>query len=410
MTAPRPASSRLEAPFRWVLEHPVAVDGVLFGGFAALLALVGIPTLGIGTEGSGWLVFSVPMFVAGAFLRIRTGWATLAIGVLAVVHLLLGFTAVLGDVMIFYALYCATVLGTRRTSRLALVAAFFGAALQSGIMAVAVALNSSWFEAALTFVMTLAGGGAVVGGVWAIGMYQRIRHSRLELLRDQVAQAERDREQRAALAVAAERSRIAREMHDVVAHSLSVIIAQADGGRYVAEQHPERAGEVLGTIGQTGRSALADMRSLLGVLREDTDSSFGPQPGLAELPALITRVEAAGTSVQVETSGELADLPSALGLSAFRIVQEALTNVMKHAGPGAAVRVDVHRRPDVLAIDVVDDGRGHDPDSDGSGHGLTGMNERVSVHGGTLQSGPLPAGGYRVSARIPLSRSGRITA
>src|SRR5699024_9730290 len=162
------------------------------------------------------------------------------------------------------------------------------------------------------------------------------------------------------LAVADERARIAREMHDVVAHSLSVIIAQADGGRFVASQKPEKAAEVLGTIGETGRAALADMRSLLGVLRQEDETSFGPQ------------LRPAGPRGDLELADALEGLPQALGLSVFRLVQEALTNVLKHGGPGSSAAVRIRRDPQQLLIEVLDDGQGTDPASDGQGHGLTG--------------------------------------
>src|SRR5699024_1270915 len=166
------------------------------------------------------------------------------------------------------------------------------------------------------------------------------------------------------LAVADERARIAREMHDVVAHSLSVIIAQADGGRFVASQKPEKAVEVLGTISETGRAALADMRSLLGVLRQEDETSFGPQPGPEMLPDLVERVRAAGLEVDLELDAPLEDLPQALGVSVFRLVQESLTNVLKHAGQGATAAVRSFRTADELVIEVLDDGRGVDPSSD----------------------------------------------
>src|SRR5699024_6526304 len=162
------------------------------------------------------------------------------------------------------------------------------------------------------------------------------------------------------------------EMHDVVAHSLSVIIAQADGGRFVASQKPEKAVEVLGTIGETGRAALADMRSLLGVLRQEDETSFGPQPGPDMLPDLVER----GRDVGLDCDAPVEGLPQALGGSGFRLGQESLTNVLKHAGQGATGALRSFRTADELVIEVLDDGQGVDPGSDGQGHGLTGMRER----------------------------------
>lgn len=396
--APAPTRPRFD-PFRWIVEHPGVVDVVVFGtlvlGTLAMAVLTGIS--------NPWWVFSVPMFAAGMIARTRPGLAALVIGVLATLHFALGIPAVVGDVMIFYALFCATAHGGVRTRRLALAAAFLGALLQAVGLGFLQSPYSGFFEALAFGASMLFFGSIAVLGTWAIGKYQHARLEQLRLARDRAVQAERDREQRAALAVADERARIAREMHDVVAHSLSVIIAQADGGRFVASQDPEAAARVLGTIGTTGRAALADMRSLLGVLRSADDAGFGPQPDLRSLPELLTRVRATGLAVSEEVVGPLDDLQPSLGLSMFRLVQEALTNVLKHAGPGASASVRIHRGPAALSIDVLDDGRGHDPASDGNGQGLTGMRERVALHGGTLLAGPLPAGGFRVSARIPLS-------
>jgi signal transduction histidine kinase len=406
-TAPEAAGSdrrhggrgRVDSPFRWLATHPQTVDVVIFGVCAAFSALSVI------TAGLAGALFSVPMFVAGMFLRSHTGPATLVIGILAVGHFALGAPGIFGDVMIFYALYCANVHGSRRVARLSLIAAFLGCAMQAGWVTVDTwdPEFSSLPGSVATFIGLFLAGSMVLLGIWAVARYQRVRVEQLDMAREQAAQAVREREQRTQLAVADERSRIAREMHDVVAHSLSVIIAQADGGRFVASQHPEKAADVLETIGSTGRAALADMRSLLGVLRGDEDTSFGPQPGLDALDDLVARVDAAGLKVSLEREGDLHSIPQAVSMSSFRLVQEALTNVMKHAGPAASARVEVRRTHAGLAIDVLDDGRGHDPSSDGQGHGLTGMRERVAVFGGELDAGPLPDGGFRVGARIPLS-------
>lgn len=399
----QPDTRLSDTPFRWLADHPHIIDTVVIGAFTAFSAL-GLLISGVGGTGLIWSLFSLPMFVAGFFLRRYPGRATLAIGVLAVGHFLLGTPAILGDMMIFYALYCANVHGSRLVGRLAMSAAFLGCALQAGWVAVD-AWDPEYSSIGLSiaqFIGLFLAGSMVLLGIWAIARYQRVRVEQLDMAREQAEQAVREREQRTQLAVADERSRIAREMHDVVAHSLSVIIAQADGGRFVASQHPEKAADVLETIGSTGRAALADMRSLLGVLRGDEDTSFGPQPGLDALDDLVARVDAAGLRVSLERDGDLAGVPQAVSMSSFRLVQEALTNVMKHAGPAASARVKVRRTHAGLTIDVLDDGRGHDPSSDGQGHGLTGMRERVAVFGGELDAGPLPDGGFRVGARIPL--------
>ncbi|WP_245822983.1 sensor histidine kinase [Brachybacterium avium] len=348
------------------------------------------------------------MVAAGALCRVRPLHGVLVIGGLAVLHLLVNIPVVLGDVMTFYAMFCAVAHGRALVHGLGVAAGMLGVFAQAAFWAID-ALRSPYgspLEALVTFVGLVLIGTITIVAIWALANLQRARLRQLALTRDRAEQALREREHLTALAVADERARIAREMHDVVAHSLSVIIAQADGGRFVAGQKPEKAAEVLGTIGETGRAALADMRSLLGVLRQEDETSFGPQPGPEMLPELVERVRSTGLQIELEIDGSLADLPQALGVSLFRLVQEALTNVLKHAGPGTAAVVRVHRDRQQLTIEVIDDGQGTDPDSDGQGHGLTGMRERMSVFGGSLQAGPLPSRGYRVRATVPLEGIG----
>ena len=394
------ARSGRHDPFRWIIENPGTVDLIGFGA-AALLVLL----FAVGTGSFGWwTLFSVPMVLAGAVCRVRPLLGVIVIGGLAVTHLLLNMPVVLGDAMTFYAMFCAVAYGTPLVHGIGAGAGVLGTLSQSGYWGV-LALRDEYggpMQAAVTFLGLNVVGTITIVAIWALANLQRARVRQLALTRDRAEQAVREREQRTALAVADERARIAREMHDVVAHSLSVIIAQADGGRFVASQKPEKAAEVLGTIGETGRAALADMRSLLGVLRQEDETSFGPQPGPEQLPDLLERVRAAGLEVSLEVDGALEGIPQAVGMSVFRLVQEALTNVLKHAGPGATASVRLHRTAADLTLEVIDDGRGTDPDSDGLGHGLTGMRERMSVFGGTLQSGPLPSRGYRVRATVPL--------
>jgi signal transduction histidine kinase len=240
---------------------------------------------------------------------------------------------------------------------------------------------------------------ALVGGPWATGLAVRLRgdiarsHARL-----QAEQAER--EQRA---VAAERARIARELHDVVSHAISVTVLQARGARRVLDVDPEAARDALDAIEQTNTSALGDMRRLLAVLRdtEDEAAEHAPQPTLARLDGLVTQVRASGVPVEVEVGGAERELPPGVDLSAYRIVQEALTNVIKHAGDArATVRLDYS--DDALTISIADDGT-HAGDGEGSGHGLIGIRERVSVVGGEVEAGPRAGGGFEVRARLPYS-------
>ena len=213
-------------------------------------------------------------------------------------------------------------------------------------------------------------------------------------------QLERDQDARAVRAIAAERARIARELHDVIAHILSVIVVQAAAERRVLATGQESTGEVLESIEQCGRQAMTELRRLLGLLRKsDGEPSLAPQPGLSRLADLVAQVREAGVDIAVHTDGDLAGIPRGLDLSAYRIVQECLTNVLKHA---SARRVEVTLRCQgrFVDIDVTDDGTSAMP-SVPSGFGLLGMRERVTVYGGTVQAGPRPGGGYRVHARLP---------
>jgi signal transduction histidine kinase len=231
---------------------------------------------------------------------------------------------------------------------------------------------------------------------WLLGRIVRARHLRL-------IAAEREQEQRARIAVGDERARIARELHDVVAHSVGVIVVQAEGARRVFEHDPERAREALESIERTARTALADMRRSLGVLRRERDErALAPQPGVDDLPGLIEEARASGLTVELAVEGQRVPLPQALDLSAYRIVQEALTNVIKHAGAARAL-VTVRYLDDELEVEVGDDGAGPPvPAADGSGLGIIGMRERVEAHGGRLHAGAGTDGGFLVRASLPL--------
>jgi signal transduction histidine kinase len=243
--------------------------------------------------------------------------------------------------------------------------------------------------------------GATVVSAWALGTLARTRQDYVTALVEHGARLERDAAQQAEIAAAEERARIAREMHDVVAHGLSVIVVQADGARYAVARHPEEAVTALETIGSTGREALAEMRRLLGLLRRGSASTHGPQPTLATLPELVDEVTAAGMDLRAELPEPLPTVPEGVGLTAYRVVQEALTNVRKHAGPSARTRLTVTCDDGALRVTVADDGRGAAAAEDGRGLGLLGMRERVGLHGGVLDAGPAPGGGYVVTARIP---------
>jgi signal transduction histidine kinase len=251
------------------------------------------------------------------------------------------------------------------------------------------------------------GGIPVLGGLplaaWAIGWGVRSRRAYLGELRARALDAERERDQRAALAVAAERARITRELHDVVAHGLAVIVMQAQGGVAAFAKRPADTLTALDTIVTTGRASLADMRQVLSASGQ-AEVLTAPVPGLAQLHLLIDRVCRAGTAVQLHINGSPRPLPAGVDVSSYRIVQEALTNTMKHAGPDACAQVVVTYESDGLRLEVSDNGVG-EPGPGLAGNGVRGMRERVALLGGELTAGPGPdGGGYLVQARLPLTR------
>jgi signal transduction histidine kinase len=216
-----------------------------------------------------------------------------------------------------------------------------------------------------------------------------------------------DRERAAHDAVIDERARIARELHDAVAHAMSVMVVQAGAARTVIDRDPDAARSAMARVEETGREGLTEMRRLIGILTDPgTGADRAPQPGLAQLEALLETIRGAGVPVEAVTRGQPRPLPPSADLTAYRVVQEALTNVVKHAG-GAHARVLLDWNPDALVIEVADDGRGGDADVSGGhglGHGLIGMRERVALYGGSLETGGRPGGGFAVQVRLPLGK------
>jgi signal transduction histidine kinase len=243
----------------------------------------------------------------------------------------------------------------------------------------------------------------MVAGVYVLGLHMRTRRAYLRSVEERAARLERERDNEVKVAMAAERARIARELHDVVAHNVSVIVVQADGASYAIDTDIGRARQALDTISSTGRLALAEMRRLLGVLRETDDAgAFAPQPGVAQLDDLVEQVRASGLAVTYQVDGTPAAMSEGRQLTVYRIVQEALTNTLKHGGPLVNVSVRLRYARDALEIHVDDDGRGAAAPDDGRGHGLAGMRERVAVYGGTVRAAPRPGGGFQVVALIPV--------
>jgi signal transduction histidine kinase len=244
--------------------------------------------------------------------------------------------------------------------------------------------------------------GMVVAAL-AVGLAIRSRRAQVAGLRERASALEQQRDQQAALAVARERSRIAREMHDIVTHNLSVMVALADGAVYAAEKSPERATAAMRQSAETGRAALADMRRFLGVLRADEpDALRHPQPGLGQLETLVQQVRAAGLPTELRLTGDQDAASAGAQLTAYRLVQESLTNTLKHTAPGARAFVSVHVTDRTLELDIRDDGRALPRPPGHVGQGLGGMRERAAAYGGRLTAGPQPLGGWRVAAVLDL--------
>lgn len=267
----------------------------------------------------------------------------------------------------------------------------------------------------MTYVLSAVSGPVRVGGwsehvvvavvlvaVWGAGRSLRLRRAYLEELKDRAARLERAHAADTRAARAEERSRIARELHDVVAHHVSVMTVQAAAARRVLAADPDLAREALSAIEHTGRMAMTEMRNIVGVLRTDARAELGPQPGVRDLPALVEQMREAGLPTQLLIEGEPRPMPAGVDLATYRLVQEGLTNSLRHAGSDAKAVVTIRYDPRELDVRVEDDGRGVVEVSRRSGHGLVGIRERVALYGGILSIGPLPGGGFEVRARFPL--------
>ncbi len=243
--------------------------------------------------------------------------------------------------------------------------------------------------------------------MWLVGNAIRSRQLRADAFADRATRLEREREQATREAVAAEHARIARELHDVVAHSVSVMVVQAGAARHILSKSPQQADEALRAVESSGREAMAELRHLLGLLNQDDDQvALAPQPGLDQLDSLVRRVGEAGLPVTLHVEGRTRPLPPGLDLAAYRVVQEALTNALKYAGL-ARTDVILDYREDELKIEVLDDGPGRSAAAGtGAGHGLVGMRERLALYGGTLEAGPRLERGYAVRAWLPLDGVG----
>ena len=346
-------------------------------------------------DGSPWaltlfaVAWTLPLFARRRF-PVAAPAATL---------ILLGVQVAIWDHSVPYSFgaYMMALIATSQFGLLGLtVRGLAGAALTALVIAFAVLRNPEGDAADVVFVT------AIAAVAWLIGFAFYERNRRTVELTERAERAERARDSEARAAAAEERARIAREMHDVVAHSLSVMVVQAEAAEAMLDADPERARQPLAAVQETGRGALTELRRMLGVLREMADEgpALAPQPGLSGLDELARQVREAGLPVSVRVEGEPRPLSPGIDLSAYRIVQEGLTNALKHAGPATA-EVVVRYGPRDLVLEVRDDGRGRAA-SNGGGHGLLGMRERVALYGGDLTAGPRPEGGFALTARLPL--------
>ena len=392
-------SPQLERLSAWLRDHPLAVDAGLAVLFFAFFSVV----MGAGSGSGDAAVFGLLLSVPLVWRRRAPVAAASAVVLLGLLQLALVSAPLLpADVAALVMVYSLAAYAPRWASRAGLAVGLVAAGLA------ALRYYSSVYEPASLVVMAGAIGVTVVAA-WALGDLRRARVQQVAGLEERARLLELERDQEMRLAATAERARIAREMHDVVAHSLSVVIAQADGGRYAGQADPAAATSALEQISATGRQALTDMRSLLGVLREDGGQEFAPQPDVAAIDRLVADVQASGLDVDLIVEGAPVAMPAGPQLAAYRIVQESLTNVLKHAGPASRAWVRLHWRPDALEVAVLDDGRGaaaavaeeDGPVPSAPGHGLLGMRERAELHGGRLTAAPRHGGGFGVQAVLP---------
>ena len=373
-------------------EHPVATDRVL----TAVLTVVSVAGLWLvswsktaqyRTPDAGGVLLTLAIVVPLLWRRQRPGLVLVISGTALLGYDAVGYSSGLAWLACYWAVYSYAVYRRQRD-------AYWPLAVWVAEIVAHLALPARGSGATQTALIFLG----VTAVVWIRG----------DAVRSGLVEAERQRELRARQAVADERTRIARELHDVVSQALGVIVMQAGGAGSVPVLEEPDAKAVLATIEQTGRQAFAEMRRLVGVLREDDEEAvLAPQPTVGEIPALLARLASAGLDVDLEIEGTRLEASAGVELSAYRIVQEALTNTLKHSGAGHAT-VRLSWSPDHLEVEVSDDGPAADAAApppvlaDSGGKGLVGMRERVLLYGGELEAGPSPHGGYRVAARLPL--------
>jgi signal transduction histidine kinase len=371
---------------RFEFRHWVAVDVA-----AAALMIVAVsvrPPAGAPGVTTHIPVDVALVCVAAIAVAVRRRWPLLALAVSAVaeVAVTLAAPALARDALLAMALVTYTVARVKPAfpARIALLSGLITIALAAILSPGSGSVPFAFGSASVTFVLAAAEA-ALVSAAWAIGRAMR--------------SAAVYNERHARATVQEERLRIARELHDVVAHSMSVIAVQAGVGHFVIRDRPEEAEKALAVIETTSRESLTEMRRLLDMLREERPGDLLPAPGLADLPELVDQTRRAGLEVELAIAGEPRELPAGEDLAAFRVVQEALTNVLKHSG-ASHCRVSLGYEADGVTIAISDQGPG--PYDGEAGHGLAGMRERATMYGGTFQAGPRSGTGFGVEVRLPL--------
>ena len=392
--------------YDWLRRHPGLVDSAL------ALLIAGLGTSTVLAAGAfrphkllGLLLVAAMCAPLAARRRRPVGVFT-ALVVAGGLDVLLLRGPLVSDVAVLVALYTLAAYRPRRIALPGLLVTLLGSVIAIVRWAPVAAIGDWW---TLGEVLAVFWGPALTA--WLLGDMTRWRRSYYRELEARAARLERERDAQAQVAAAAERARIARELHDVVAHNVSVMVVQADGASYAIDSSPDRARDALAAISATGRQALAEMRSLLGVLRSASDSAVGnadlaPQPGIEQLSGLLAQARATGLPVSFTVEGVPRQLPRGTALTAYRVVQESLTNARKHGGAAVTATVTLRFCEDEVAIIVTDDGMATPKEGDGQGHGLIGMRERVELFGGTVSTGPKPGGGYRVRVTLPVRLAG----
>ena len=397
-SAQEPASTwltqRAERMSKMSARYPVAID------LAICLATAALSIGGLATQHR---LDTIAVIFCGALcapLLLRRLSPILCFGVIAFVALAQWLLAApqLADAAVLIALYWVALDGSLLEVALAAGTVELGA-----IMAAA-----RWSPTAPLKVWVGLSGLATAAAVLGISIRQR--RALLASLHEKAARLEFERDQEGRLGAAAERARIAREMHDIVAHNLSVMIALADGATYAMDTSPERAAQATQRVSATGREALVEMRRLLGVLREESEARpLEPQPSLGRLDELLARVHAAGIPVTMDLDGDPHELADGVQLTVFRVAQEALTNTLKHADRPTCAHLALSCRPGQVELEVTDTGSGRAVAGlGGRGRGLHGMRERAATYGGKLEAGPRPQGGWRVHLRLDPDAEGAL--